>query len=73
VISSALVVLQPDGPELSRQAARQIARLLSGASPGSVPVEDPRRYQVVVNQKIARQVGVTIPPDVLREATRVIS
>ena len=70
--SFAVVSLFPDNEELGRQLARQAARLLSGTAPRSVPVEDPRRFLVTINQKAAGDLGITIPEDVLREANNVI-
>lgn len=65
---NALLTLSPDGASIGRQLGRQAARLLNGASPASVPVEDPRRFQFRVSQKVAGELGITLPADVLREA-----
>jgi putative tryptophan/tyrosine transport system substrate-binding protein len=65
---TALVSLFPDSEELGRQLGRQAARILSGSSPGSVPVEDPRHFVLVVNLVAAESLGLEIPTDVLREA-----
>lgn len=68
----ALLSLYPDGHELGRQLGRQAARLLSGSSPASIPVEDPRRFHTEVDLRVARALGVTVPEDVIAEATRVV-
>lgn len=68
----ALISLSPDTEELGRQLGRQAARLLSGSSPGAVPVEDPRRFVLTLNAITAGQLGIELPDDVIREAARVI-
>ena len=68
----AAVSLYPDSDELGRQLARQAARLLGGASPSAVPVEDPRRFMVTLSTKAAGEVGITIPDAVLQEANNVL-
>lgn len=68
----AVVSLYPDSDELGRQLARQAARLMAGASPSAVPVEDPRRFIVTLNTKAASEFGVTIPDAVLQEANNVL-
>lgn len=72
VVDFALVVLDPDVDELYRQLARQAARLLDGSEPTSIPVEDPRRYRLILNQGVATEFGISFPPDLVREADRVI-
>lgn len=72
VVDFAIMTLDPDVEELYRQLARQTARLLDGSDPSSVPVEDPRRYRVVLNQGVATDFGITFPPDLVREADRVV-
>lgn len=70
--TSAVVAIYPDAEELGRQLGRQAYRLLSGSDPGSVPVEDPRRFHVRVNLREAAALGLTVPDDVFREADEVI-
>ncbi len=72
LVASAVVSLYPDSDELGRQLGRQAARLLSGAAPGSVPVEDPRRFMVRINQRVAAGLGFAIPDAVLLEANDVV-
>ena len=47
-------------------------KILKGAKPADLPVEQPRKYDLVVNLKRARQLGITIPPTVIYQATKVI-
>ncbi|HVL82014.1 MAG TPA: ABC transporter substrate binding protein [Actinomycetota bacterium] len=68
VVDYAVVVLEPDTTQIHRQLGRQAVRLLSGASPRSVPVEDPARFRVVLRQDRASRHGLTLPQDVVREA-----
>lgn len=72
VVDFALFSLDPDVDELYRQLGRQAARLLDGSPPNSVPVEDPRRYRLILNRSIAAGFGITFPPDLEREADRVV-
>jgi putative tryptophan/tyrosine transport system substrate-binding protein len=68
----AVVSLSPDTEELGRQLGRQAARLLAGAEPSSVPVEDPNRFVLTLNAQVAADLGLSLPDDLLREANTVI-
>jgi len=57
---------------LHRDAAAYVARILAGAKPGELPVEQPRTFDLVVNMKTARQLGIAIPAPFLLRATRLI-
>jgi putative ABC transport system substrate-binding protein len=68
----ALLSLAPDSDVLGRQLGRQAARLLSGASPAAVPVEDPTRFVLTINAAVAADLGLRLDEQLLREADSVI-
>jgi len=67
-----LISYGPDIAELYRNGAAYVDRILRGAEPGELPVQLPTKYQLVINLKTAKVLGITVPPTLLARADEVI-
>ena len=67
-----LLSYEPDGYRIGHRGVSYVDRILKGTKPQDLPVEAPTKFELVVNLKTAKQIGLTIPPNVLARADRVI-
>jgi len=72
VAAGGLISYFPDFGELFRRTAIYVDRILKGTKPGELPIEQPTKFELAINLKSARRLGLTVPPSLLLQADRVL-
>ena len=72
VLSGGFLSYGPNFPALFGRAAEITDRILRGTQPGDIPVEQPTKFELVINLKTAKSIGLTVPPPLLTRADEVI-
>jgi len=71
-VDGGLMAYGPNAEDMFRRAATYVAKILQGAKPADLPVQQPTRFDLVINLKTAKALGITVPTTLVTQATEVI-